>query len=139
MKESQFQIKVVNWLRKHGYYVFSAPNGLHAADVINVRMNKLAGMTNGVADLIVLRPKNNKFIDRIIELIDELEDDKKLEIIDLMVKNNQARCVFLELKTETGTQRKEQVLFETIVKSMGFEYRIIKPSTDFKEVYEWLK
>jgi len=107
MKESQFQIKVVKWLRKHGYYVFSVPNGLHVTDVINIRMNKLGGMTNGISDLIVLRPN--------------------------------ARCVFLELKTETGKQRKEQALFETIVKSMGFEYRIIKPSTDWKELHEWLK
>lgn len=106
MKESSFQIKVVRWLRKHNFVCFSCPNGMHVADVINLRMNKLMGLTNGVSDLIVLLPNG--------------------------------RCVFLELKIEGGKQSKEQALFETIVKSMGFEYKIVKPSQNWKELYEWL-
>lgn len=110
MKESKFQIKVYNWLTKHGYYAFSVPNGLHVEDVRNIAVNKMMGMRNGVSDLIVLRPNG--------------------------------RCIFLELKNETGKQRKEQSAFEVAVEAMGFEYKVIRPVKNpeyWKELHQWLK
>jgi hypothetical protein len=47
------------------------------------------------------------------------------------------KCIFIELKTETGKQSDKQKEFEQIVTNLGFEYYIIKSLEQFKKlIYE---
>lgn len=48
----------------------------------------------------------------------------------IVVKQNEV--IFVEVKTETGRQSKEQIKFEQKVKSLGFKYFIVRSVDDFK-------
>jgi hypothetical protein len=71
-----------------------------------------------------------------IERINMVREGMKSGVADLVVLTKDARCVFLELKTETGKQRKAQALFQTIVEGMGFDYIIVRPHINFEELLE---
>lgn len=42
------------------------------------------------------------------------------------------RCIFVELKTETGKQSDKQKDFENVVSDLGFEYYLIRSLEEFK-------
>ena len=42
--------------------------------------------------------------------------------------------VYIELKTETGAQSKEQLIFEQVAKSLGYPYHIIRTLEEFQEL-----
>jgi hypothetical protein len=44
------------------------------------------------------------------------------------------RVLFIELKTETGTQSKEQVEWQHTVEALGFEYVVCRSFEQFKEI-----
>jgi hypothetical protein len=96
--ESRIQMKIVSYLRRSGYYVFSVPN--EAVGKIRTRAGlgrsanlKLMGLTSGVSDLVVLM--NNKIF-------------------------------FLEIKTPDGKQSKNQKDFEAEVEKLGFTYYLCR-------------
>lgn len=44
------------------------------------------------------------------------------------------KTLYIELKTETGKQRKEQEKFEKIIKDLGHEYHIVRSLDSFKNI-----
>lgn len=52
------------------------------------------------------------------------------DIIVLLPK----RVVFVELKSEIGKQRKEQIEFQKIVEGLGFEYYVVRSVDSFFDV-----
>lgn len=44
------------------------------------------------------------------------------------------RCIFVELKTETGNQSDKQKDFENVVSDLGFEYYLIRSLEEFKSI-----
>ncbi len=44
------------------------------------------------------------------------------------------RCAFLEVKSATGRQRKEQVEFQTAIENIGHDYIVVR---DLQEVVDW--
>jgi len=51
---------------------------------------------------------------------------------DLVVVLPQGRCLFVEVKSETGLQRKEQKLFQEKVEERGHRYVIVRSLEDVK-------
>ena len=51
-----------------------------------------------------------------------------------MVYYKNGKAIMLEFKTETGTQSKEQKEWEKMIKSEGFEYRVIRTFYEFTNV-----
>lgn len=51
-------------------------------------------------------------------------------VADLVVLLPNARCVFLEVKTQRGKQSDNQEWFEKKVKSLGFEYYVVRSVDD---------
>lgn len=43
--------------------------------------------------------------------------------------------IFIEMKTETGTQSKEQKAFQAIVEGLGFRYVICRSLTEFQSIF----
>lgn len=41
---------------------------------------------------------------------------------------------FVEVKTETGTQRPAQIEFQERIEALGFKYFIVRSESDFKEI-----
>lgn len=54
---------------------------------------------------------------------------------DLVVVQK-GEVVFVEVKTPTGTQSKEQKEFESIVKALGFRYEVVRSLEQFKTIVE---
>jgi hypothetical protein len=52
---------------------------------------------------------------------------------DLIVVQ-QNRVIFIEVKTDKGTQQENQKQFETDVKKLGFEYHVVRNLEQFKKV-----
>lgn len=44
------------------------------------------------------------------------------------------RCIFVELKTDTGIQSDGQKEFEYTVKKLGFEYYLVRSLETFKKI-----
>lgn len=57
----------------------------------------------------------------------------KAGVSDLIVLQPN-RCIFVELKTQVGKQSDKQKDFESIVKSLGFEYFVVRSLEEFKQV-----
>jgi hypothetical protein len=49
------------------------------------------------------------------------------------------RCYFFEVKTPTGVQSDSQKRFESEVKSLGFEYYIVRSLDEFKNIIHYLE
>ena len=47
-----------------------------------------------------------------------------------------SKCLFIELKTEKGTQSEVQKIFEERVKNLNFDYFIIRSLEDFKTLID---
>ena len=85
---------------------------------------------------------NGFFADNVINVIQMKRQGMRDGVSDLIVIRPGARTFFLELKTETGKQRKEQIMFQTIVEEMGFKYILVRPWKDkekWKNLYNILK
>lgn len=74
-----------------------------------------------------------------IEKINLIREGLMPGVADLIVMKGNGEIIFLELKTETGTQKPEQIKFEFICKEMGFKYIIVRPKMDFKNLLKGLK
>lgn len=55
-------------------------------------------------------------------------------VSDLIYLKPGGSVIFIELKTETGTQSPEQRKWQQKVESAGFKYFIVKSLTDFKKL-----
>ena len=44
------------------------------------------------------------------------------------------RCIFVEVKTETGKQSDKQKVFEATVKGLGFEYYVVRSVDDMLKI-----
>lgn len=55
-------------------------------------------------------------------------------VSDLIVLLPNAKCLFIELKTETGIQSEKQKDFENVVSDLGFEYYLVKSLELFKSI-----
>jgi len=44
------------------------------------------------------------------------------------------KCIFVELKTETGKQSDKQKDFENVVSDLGFKYYLIRSLEEFKKI-----
>lgn len=55
-------------------------------------------------------------------------------VADTHVLLPNGKIIFVEFKTPTGTQRKEQKEFQLHVEELGFEYYIIRSVEEFKEL-----
>lgn len=53
-------------------------------------------------------------------------------VSDLIVETGE-RLIYCEVKTETGTQSKDQKEFESKVKALGRDYILVRSVEDFKE------
>lgn len=53
---------------------------------------------------------------------------------DLVVLKDNARCIFLELKTPTGKRSPEQEAFAETIQRLGFEYRLVRSVDDIKDI-----
>lgn len=53
---------------------------------------------------------------------------------DLVVLKDNARCVFLELKTPRGKRSPEQEAFAETIQRLGFEYRLVRSVDDIKDI-----
>lgn len=51
---------------------------------------------------------------------------------DLVVLKDNARCIFLELKTPKGKRSPEQEAFAETIQSLGFEYRLVRGIKDIE-------
>jgi hypothetical protein len=49
------------------------------------------------------------------------------------------KCYFFEVKTPTGVQSESQKRFESEVKSLGFEYNIVRSLDEFKTIIHYLE
>lgn len=52
---------------------------------------------------------------------------------DLVVILPNGELIFVEVKTETGKQSDKQIDFEQRVKTLGYEYKLIKSLEEFKQ------
>lgn len=52
---------------------------------------------------------------------------------DLIVLHGN-KCIFVELKTETGIQSESQKEFESKVKALGFDYHLIRSLEQFQSI-----
>lgn len=50
---------------------------------------------------------------------------------DLIIFLREGRCVHCELKSDRGTQSEEQKTYESMVKAIGHDYRIVRSPDDF--------
>ena len=55
-------------------------------------------------------------------------------VSDLIVLLPNAKCLFIELKTETGIQSDKQKDFEKLVSDLGFEYYLVRSLDLFKTI-----
>jgi len=55
-------------------------------------------------------------------------------VADLVYLLPFGKVLFIEMKTETGTQSKEQIAWQVLVESLGFEYVICRSFEQFKEL-----
>lgn len=51
---------------------------------------------------------------------------------DLVVLKDNARCIFLELKTPRGKRSPEQEAFAETIQRLGFEYRLVRGIKDIE-------
>lgn len=58
----------------------------------------------------------------------------KKGVADTHILLPNGKIIFVEFKTQTGVQRKEQKEFQLHVESLGFEYYIIRDLVSFKEL-----
>lgn len=54
-------------------------------------------------------------------------------VSDLIVLHGN-KCLFVEVKTDTGKQSEKQIEFETKVKALGFDYFLVRSLEQFKEI-----
>ena len=59
-------------------------------------------------------------------------------VSDLIYLGPGGKTVFIEMKTETGTQSPNQIDFENMVKGLGFEYAICRSLEEFKHIIKRL-
>ena len=90
--------------------IFAVPNGGLRNQVEAMKL-KATGTLPGVSDLIIYH-------------------HKKIEELGIVTVLN----IFVEVKTKTGTQSKEQKQFEARVTKMGFKYVIVRSLDEFKEM-----
>lgn len=90
--------------------IFAVPNGGLRSKVEAMKL-KSTGTLAGVSDLIIYH-------------------HKKIEELGVMTVLN----IFVEVKTETGNQSKEQKQFEARVTKMGFRYVIVRSLDEFKQI-----
>lgn len=55
-------------------------------------------------------------------------------VADLVCVLKGGRVVFVEFKSETGSQKPEQRAFETKIKRLGFEYHVVRSLEGFKNI-----
>ncbi len=85
---------------------------------------------------------NGIFADNVINVMQMKRNGMRNGVSDMIVLRPKGRCVFLELKNETGQQSKDQIIFKGVVEELGFEYRVVRPwknKEKWKELHEWLK
>ena len=55
-------------------------------------------------------------------------------VSDLVVLLKDGRALFCELKSEDGTQSREQRIFQQKVERLGFEYHVVRSEQQFKDI-----
>ena len=105
--ESKLQQSCVRYFRyafpKYAHLLFAVPNGV-ATSATQGRILKAEGMVAGVADLILLVPRNG----------------------------HSSLCI--EMKTTKGVQREAQKLWQTEAESVGNHYVVVRSFDQFREV-----
>jgi len=108
IKECQLQALIVQYFRLKGIFVFSVPNGFWC------------GFKNKIA---------------IYKYINKLKREGfKKGVSDLIVLLPKAITLFLELKVNDNKQSPEQKQFEKDVKSLGFDYHLIRNWEDVEKL-----
>ena len=67
------------------------------------------------------------------ELMRKKSTGLKAGVSDLIVLMPN-KCMFVEVKTETGNQSDKQKEFQSIVENLGFEYHLVRSLDDFKTI-----
>jgi hypothetical protein len=57
-------------------------------------------------------------------------------VSDLIVLMPSKEVLFLEVKTKDGRQSKEQIEFENTVKSLGFQYHVVRDACDALKIID---
>ena len=65
------------------------------------------------------------------ELMRKKSTGLKAGVSDLIVLLPE-KVLFIEVKTETGTQSEKQLEFQSLVESLGFEYILVRSLSDFQ-------
>lgn len=113
MPEGKIQSECYTWFwnafPSYRKCFFAIPNENNRADssAISGAIRKAMGVTKGVADTF------------------------------MAVQKGSYGGLFVEFKTETGTQSPDQKQWEVIIQNQGYLYRVIRSLDEFKELVIW--